>query len=120
MHEWVADGSRKRSNKDLGPALQTTVSTYTECLLIDYTHPLSQVLRNSSKTNCCVGSDTRLLIIGCASQEPQQLSIDHSITKLVDHWNDSLDCLFSHHGSNISEARSLCMALAASYLAGLL
>lgn len=71
------------------------------------TYTLSQVLRNPTKTDGCVGSDARLLVISSARQKLEQFSIDNSITEFVNDRQDSLDRLLADYGGNIGETGRL-------------
>lgn len=58
-----------------------SVSYRTPTSYITYT--LSNIFGNLSQTDCSVGTNARLLIIGSTSQKLQQLSINDTVTQFV-------------------------------------
>jgi hypothetical protein len=70
-------------------------------------YTLPQILSNLSQTNGSICPDTRLLIVGCPCQKLEQVSINSTVTQLVDYRKHSFDGLFSDNRCDIGETRSL-------------
>lgn len=68
---------------------------------------MPNVFGNSTKTDGCVGTDTRLLIIRSTRQELEKFSVNNSITEFINDRQDGLDGLLSDNRSHIGKARSL-------------
>lgn len=68
---------------------------------------MAQVLGNLPQTNGSICPNPRLLIVGRSRQKLEQVSIDRTVTQLVDYRQHSLDGLFSDNRCDIRETRSL-------------
>jgi len=95
-------------------AMRTFDLDYTNILASEFwveenlgAYTLPQILGNLPQTNGSICPNTRLLIVGRPCQKLEQVSVNSTVTQLVDYRKHSLDGLLSDDRCDIGETRSL-------------